>query len=341
MLADNLQRKLHRILGTLIIVASLGLGWFWQDYQGFLDAPMPLPGDGLIYEVRPGSSLTHIARDLAEKGILEHPVYLRLHGRQTKLATQLRAGEFRLAPGLTPRALLTLLVSGKMVDYPLTLVEGWTFAQVRQALAAHPVLQQTITELDNAAVMAAIGQPGQHPEGRFFPDTYHFPRGTTDVDFLRRAHARMQQVLAAAWAARANNLPLKSPDEALVLASIVEKETAVADERGEIAGVFVRRLQRNIRLQTDPTVIYGLGEGFDGNLRRRDLLQDGPYNTYTRAGLPPTPICMPGEASVRAALNPAPGDALYFVSRGDGSHQFSASLADHNAAVRRYQLKRE
>jgi UPF0755 protein len=332
--------NLNRILGALVLVTSLALGWFWQDYQQFLDSPMSLPDEGLIYEVKPGSSLGRIARELAGQGVLDHPQYLRLHTRRSELARQIHAGEFLLPSGLTPRALLPLLASGKTVDYPLTLLEGWTFSQVRQALAAHSVLGHSIDDLSDAQVMAAIGQAGQHPEGRFFPDTYRFPRGTTDIEFLRRAYTRMQEVLTAAWEARSDRLPIKTPDEALILASIVEKETGLASERGDIAGVFSRRLEKGMRLQTDPTVIYGLGESFDGNLRRRDLLRDTPYNTYTRTGLPPTPICMPGEDAIRAAVNPAEGDALYFVSRGDGSHQFSATLTAHNAAVRRYQLKR-
>jgi UPF0755 protein len=333
--------NLHRLLGFLVLAASLLVGWLWQDYQNFLDGPMTLPEEGVVYQVRPGTGLGHIARDLAERGVLDQPLYLRLHGRQSELARQIHSGEFHLPTGLTPRQLLPLLVSGKVVEYPLTLLEGWTFTQVRQALAANEVLVQTIGELSDEQVMAAIGQPGQHPEGRFFPDTYRFPRGTTDLEFLRRAHERMASVLTAAWTARAEDLPISSMDQALVLASIVEKETGLASERRDIAGVFSRRLRKGMRLQTDPTVIYGLGERFDGNLRRRDLRRDTPYNTYTRAGLPPTPICMPGAESIHAALNPADGDALYFVSRGDGSHQFSATLAAHNEAVRRYQLKRK
>jgi UPF0755 protein len=330
----------HRILGILILLVSLFLGWAWQDYRNFLDEPLTLPSDGLVYQVAPGQTVRGIAADLAVEGVLSAPLYLRVHARQTGLAARIHAGEFRLEPGLTPRGLLQLLVSGRTVQYSLTLLEGWTFAQVRQALASHPVLLQTVSELDDAAIMAKLGKPEQHPEGRFFPDTYKFPRGTTDLEFLRRAHDRMAQVLAAAWAERGEDLPLEDADQALVLASIVEKETGVPEERAAIAGVFVRRLQRGMLLQTDPTVIYGLGEAFDGNLRRRDLRSDTPYNTYTRKGLPPTPICMPGEAAIRAALHPAAGDSLYFVSRGDGSHQFSATLAEHNAAVRRYQLKR-
>lgn len=331
----------HRIIGFLILLVSLFAGWAWQDYRGFLDTPLQLPEQGLVYEVAPGSHIRNIARDLTAKGVLDAPWYLRLYARQSGLAPKLRAGEYRITPGMTPRGLLALLVSGRTVQYPLTLLEGWTFTQVRQAIAGQPILRQTLAGQDDAAVMAALGLPGQHPEGRFFPDTYRFPRGTTDLDFLRRAHERMQQVLDSAWQGRAEGLPLHSPDEALVLASIVEKETGVPEERPEIAGVFVRRLEHGMRLQTDPTIIYGLGDAFDGNLRRRDLIRDTPYNTYTRAGLPPTPICMPGEASILAALHPADGKALYFVSRGDGTHQFSATIEQHNAAVRRYQLKRD
>lgn len=330
---------LHRVLGILLMTAALAVGWFWQDYRGFLDTPMKLPEQGLVYLFEPGSSAGQLASGLAAQGVLDKPLYLRLYARQSGQAAELRAGEYRLQPGLTPRGLLALLVSGQTVQHPLTLVEGWNFREVRQALAADPVLVHTIGDLDDQAVMALLGHPGQHPEGRFFPDTYRFPRGTTDVEFLRRAYSRMQQVLDAAWAQRADGLPLDNPEQALVLASIVEKETGVPEERAEIAGVFVRRLQRGMRLQTDPTVIYGLGEGFDGDLRRRDLTRDTPYNTYTRRGLPPTPICMPGRAAIEAALHPADGTALYFVARGDGSHQFSATLEEHNAAVRRYQLK--
>jgi len=329
----------YRILGILILLVALAAGWLWQDYQGFLGTPLALPEEGLVYELKPGSHVGQLAADLAQRHILDRPLYLRLYARYSKLASQLRAGEYQFEQGLTPRTLLALLVSGRTVQHPLTLLEGWSFSQVRQALAANPVLVQTITDMDDAELMTALGFPGQHPEGRFFPDTYRFPRGTTDLEYLQRAHARMQQVLDAAWAGREQGLPLKTPDQALVLASIIEKETGVVEERPAIAGVFVRRLQRGMRLQTDPTVIYGLGEGFDGNLRRADLLRDTPYNTYTRHGLPPTPICMPGEAAIMAALHPAKGKALYFVARGDGSHQFSATLVEHNAAVRRYQLK--
>ncbi len=330
----------YRILGILILLAGLAAFGLWRDYQAYLDTPLTLPDDGRVYLFEPGSHVGRLASDLADSGILRKPLYLRIHARQSGLAARLKAGEYRLMPGLTPRTLLDLLQSGQTVQYQLTLVEGWSFQQVRQAIAADPVLIQTLTDANGAQIMAALGYPDQHPEGRFFPDTYHFPRGTTDLDFLRRAHARMSQVLADAWAARDEGLPLKTPQQALILASIIEKETGSAGERAQIAGVFVRRLKRGMLLQTDPTVIYGLGDTFDGNLRRRDLRTDTPYNTYTRAGLPPTPICMPGRAAIEAALHPAAGRALYFVAKGDGSHQFSATLAEHNAAVRRYQLRR-
>jgi UPF0755 protein len=222
----------------------------------------------------------------------------------------------------------------------LTLVEGWNFREVLEAVREHPVIVDTLpAEATASDVMALLGHPDEHPEGRFFPDTYLFPRDTTDVQFLMRAFERMETILEDEWEQRAAELPLKDPYEALILASIIEKETGRADERTEIAGVFIRRLRKGMLLQTDPTVIYGLGDSFDGNLRRRDLEADNPYNTYRRAGLTPTPIAMPGRDAIHAALHPADGDALYFVAKGDGSHQFSATLGEHNRAVRRYQLK--
>ena len=246
-----------------------------------------------------------------------------------------------MAEGLTPAALLDLLVSGKVIEYSLTLVEGWTFAQVLEATRSHPVLVQSLApDAGPGDVMTALGHPGEHPEGRYFPDTYQFPRGTTDLQVLARSYDRMAEVLAREWDARAEGLPITDPYEALTLASIVEKETGRAEERPAIAGVFVRRLEKGMLLQTDPTVIYGLGDAFDGNLRRRDLERDTPYNTYTRAGLTPTPICMPGRDAIHAVLHPADGDALYFVATGDGGHHFSATLSEHNRAVRRYQLNR-
>jgi UPF0755 protein len=234
---------------------------------------------------------------------------------------------------------LERLVSGKTIQYPVTLVEGWTFRQAVDHIAEDPRYGDLLGKSD-ADLMAALGRGGEHPEGRFFPDTYAFPRAATGLDVLRRALERMDQVLAEEWAARAPDLPIDSPYEALILASIVEKETGLAEERPAIAGVFTRRLQKGMRLQTDPTVIYGMGERFDGDIRRADLREATPYNTYVITGLPPTPIALPGRAAIHAALNPEPGEALYFVARGDGGHVFSATLEEHNAAVRKYQLSR-
>jgi UPF0755 protein len=327
-------------VGVLVLAASLVIGWYWMDYRKFTRAPLDLPGDGLIYTVPSGAGTQSIARDLQRMGVLREPLYFRLLVRETKQGRNLRAGEYRLEPGLTPHGLIELLVSGKSVGYSLTLVEGWSFKQFRAALAADPVLIQTLDDVSDDELMKRLGLDGLHPEGQFFPDTYRFPRGTEDLDVLRRAHRRMQDVLQKVWAERDEDLPINTPYEAQILASIIEKETGAAEERRQIAGVFVRRLRLGMRLQTDPTVIYGMGDRFDGNIRRKDLSEDTPYNTYVRTGLPPTPICMPGEAALRAAVDPADGKALYFVARGDGTHQFSDSLKAHNAAVRRYQLKR-
>jgi len=333
---------MHRVLGLLILLASFAAGWVWMDYREFEQTPLSLPEGGVAYTLPSGGSAATLGRDLVAAGYLSarHDLYLRWLAWSSGRAARLQAGEYRLQPGLTPAALLDLLVSGKVVQHALTVVEGWSFGQLREAVRGHDAVRQTLGALDDAAVMAAIGKAGEHPEGRFFPDTYHFPRGTTDKEFLTRAYKRMATVLAEAWQQRAENLPLGEPYEALVLASIVEKESAVAAERPQIAGVFARRLEKRMKLQADPTVIYGLGEAFDGDLRRRDLEADTPYNSYTRTGLPPTPICLPGRGAIEAATRPAAGKALYFVARGDGTHQFSASLEEHQRAVNQYQRRR-
>jgi UPF0755 protein len=252
-------------------------------------------------------------------------------------ARRIRAGSYELEPGITPRTLLAKMVQGDEAFERVRLVEGWTFRQLRAALAAAPHLKPAGTALGEAELMAAIGQPGVPAEGRFFPDTYLYSRGVSDLTVLRRAARMQSQRLAEVWAERAADLPIQTPEQALVLASIVEKETGLEADRGLVAGVFSNRLRIGMPLQTDPTVIYGLGENFDGNLRKRDLLADTPYNTYTRRGLPPTPIAMPGLSSLRAAVQPAPTDALYFVARGDGSSAFSKDLAAHNRAVNQFQ----
>ncbi len=333
-----MPKTLLRIaVGTLLVAALVAALGYWH-YRDFLATPLALGEEGLVLEVPRGVGLRRISDDLATRGLIDAPDLLVLHGRLRGLDTAIKAGEYRLEPGLTPPALLALLSSGQVLLHSLTLVEGWTFAQALAAVRASPVLTQTLEGFDQAAVMDRLGMPGVHPEGRFFPDTYRFPRGTSDLEFLRRAHDTMQAHLADAWEKRAPGLPYADSYEALVLASIVEKETSLPEERDEVAGVFVRRLHKGMRLQADPTVIYGLGAAFDGNLRRADLRADTPYNTYTRHGLPPTPIALPGYGAIVAALNPADGAALYFVATGDGRHVFAETLAEHEANVRRYQL---
>lgn len=322
-----------------VILLLLGLSAVGYEYHRFAGTPLKLPDEGLVYTLSPGTGLRGISQELTAQGLIPYPAYFWFLAYLEGNPRGLKAGEYAICPGSTPRDLLRQLEEGRVIQHALTLVEGWTFSKVMETLRADDRLEQELVGLSDSEVMARLGYPGEHPEGRFFPDTYRFPRGTSDLSFLRRAYQAMVQMINEEWPKRAPGLPLSRPYEALVLASIVEKETAAAHERAEIAGVFVRRLKKGMLLQTDPTVIYGLGEDFDGNLRRQDLERDGPYNTYRRAGLPPTPIALPGRASIHAALHPSPGDALFFVARGDGSHEFSATLAEHNEAVRRYQIK--
>lgn len=334
------MRGFLRFLFLLLLLAFASTAWLWQDFQRFQATPLTLNEDGLLYLVRPGASLRGIAEDLYQRGLLDEPLYLRALGRWSQLAHRIKAGEYRLPAGLRPLGLLEMLAAGKVVVHSVTLVEGLTFRETLAALQAHPVLSKTLDPQRLAPFLETIGVADGQAEGRFLADTYHFNRGASDADILRRAHRTLEDFLAEQWAARADDLPLETPYQALILASIVEKETGLAAERPRIAGVFVRRLRRGMRLQTDPTVIYGLGEAFDGNLRKRDLEADNPYNTYRISGLPPTPICLPGREAIRAALHPVAGDSLYFVARGDGSHVFSPNLKAHNRAVRKYQLKR-
>jgi len=336
-----MQRWLGKVLGVTLIIVSFSVGWQLMNLQQFLDAPLQLHDGELEYDVAPGVGLIAVANDLHRRGILERPRYLVWYARWEGKADQVQTGRYRLSPGMTPVQLLDKLVTGDVIQYALTIPEGWTFRQLRAAVDADPKLVHQLGTDSDDELMERIGHPGVHPEGRFFPDTYYFTAGTTDADFLRRAFTAMDKRLAEEWQDRTPGLPYRSPYEALIMASIIERETAVPAERGQIAGVFVRRLRRGMRLQTDPTVIYGMGAAFDGNLRRRDLLADTPYNTYRHAGLPPTPIALPGADAIHAALHPAPGDSLYFVARGDGTHHFSSTIAEHNEAVRKYQLGRK
>jgi len=319
----------------LVLIAAAGAAVWTKSY---LNQPLDISDSGYLLDVSKGRSFTAVANILAGENILRYPQVFALYGRMSDLASRIQAGEYEIKTGATPKTLLEQLVEGRVKLHALTVVEGWTVAELLNAIRAHPALEQTL-EPDSADDLAtAIELEYAHPEGLFFPDTYRFPRGTTDVDLLRRAYDLMQERLAEIWSERSPGLILDDPYKALILASIVERETALASERPEVAGVFVRRLDKGMRLQTDPTVIYGLGDEFNGNLTRKHLESDSPYNTYTRKGLPPTPIALPGEGALRAAVNPAPGDALYFVATGrpDGSHYFTATLSEHNAAVARY-----
>jgi UPF0755 protein len=302
---------------------------------------IPLASGPAVFLIRSGSNIKSISQELAREKIIDDPWLFILLAKLRDVETRVRAGEYQLEPGLTADELLEKFIQGNAMQYKLTIIEGWSFRQMLAAIAEDPIIESTLQGKTDAEIMVLLGQPGQHPEGLFFPDTYRFPKGTSDVDFLKRAYQVMHKNLEREWSQRAPGLPLKSSYEALILASIIEKETGAGFERPLIAGVFVERLKRNMRLQTDPTIIYGLGPDFDGNIRYRDLRKDTPYNTYLRAGLTPTPIALPGIDSIRAALNPASTDALYFVSKGDGTHQFSATLEQHNAGVSRYQLNKK
>ncbi|WP_295390264.1 endolytic transglycosylase MltG [uncultured Thiodictyon sp.] len=329
-----------RVLAALALGVCVLATGVWLDYQRFIATPVRIGEPTLVFEVPRGSGARQIADALTAHGLIRHPYYFLLLAHRRGDGARFKAGEFELTQGMTPGAVIDRLVSGRVIQYPITLVEGWTFRQAVAAILADGHFGNDLADRSDESLMAALGRPGTHPEGRFFPDTYSFPRRTTGLDVLRRAASRMDQVLAGEWAGRAPGLPLKTPDEALILASIIEKETGLAAERAEIGGVFVRRLNAGMRLQTDPTVIYGMGTRFDGNLRRADLREATPYNTYVIAGLPPTPIALPGQAAIHAALHPAAGDSLYFVARGDGGHVFSATLEQHNRAVSEYQLRR-
>jgi len=328
---------LRVFLILLLASSALGAG-LWFDYRAFERRPLELPDASMILDIPRGTSLRGLASQMTQEGLLMHPYYFIALAYRQGDQGRIKAGEFEVTSGMTPVDLLARITSGQVVQHTVTLVEGWTFRQAVEAVERHDRFSGELGTLSDDALMAKLGRPGEHPEGRLFPDTYGFPRGTQRLVILRRALERMEQVLAEEWAGRSDGLPLESAYEALILASIIEKETGVARERPEIAGVFVRRLQKGMRLQTDPTVIYGMGERYEGKIRRADLREATAYNTYVINGLPPTPIALPGRAAIHAALHPADGDSLYFVSRGDGSHVFSVTLEQHNRAVRRYIL---
>ncbi|MCP4488691.1 MAG: endolytic transglycosylase MltG [Gammaproteobacteria bacterium] len=324
------------VLGLLVCIGG-AVVLAYQLIQFQLE-PIKLSSEQQTFTIKSGSNIKVIAQQLSLEKVIDGPWLFILMARVKGVETKVRAGEYRLQPNQTTAKLLDSFVTGLSIQYSFTIIEGWSFHQMLQGLKKHPVIINTLEDKTYAEIMVALGLPGQHPEGIFFPDTYSFPKGTTDIDFLHRAYQLMQRHLAREWKNRAADLPLDTSYEALILASIVEKETGAAFERPLIAGVFAQRLRRKMRLQTDPTVIYGLGADFDGNIRFRDLKKDTPYNTYLRKGLTPTPIALPGLESIKAALHPADTRALYFVAKGDGTHQFSETLEEHNRAVSKFQL---
>jgi len=313
------------------MLGAAGAGYLW------LNQPLDLPSANVDVSIEPGMSAREVANTVAQAGVSVNPVLLHAWFRLSGQSRQIRAGSYELDRAATPLSLLQKLVRGEEALRSVTLVEGWTFRQVREALRKADQLKPDSMALSASDIMALLGQPGVPAEGHFFPDTYTYSKGSSDLAVLRRAMQAMDKRLAAAWAQRDPRSPLLNPEQALILASIVEKETGTPKDRPTIAAVFSNRLAIGMRLQTDPTVIYGLGEAFDGNLRKKDLQADTPWNTYTRAGLPPTPIAMPGKASLLAAVQPAPSKALYFVAKGDGNSHFSTSLDEHNRAVNKYQ----
>ena len=327
------SRAVRAVLAIGLLLSALGAGavWLW------LNRPLPLAGASAELSIEPGATPREVAQAWVDAGVQAPPRLLYEWFRWSGQARRIRAGSYEIDAGTSPRELLAKMVQGDEALERVRFIEGWTLRQLRAALAQAPHLKPATAGWTEAQLMAALGASTLPAEGRFFPDTYAYSRGVSDLTVLKRAHRALQQRLESTWAERPADTPLKSSAELLTLASIVEKETGLPADRGLVAGVFVNRLRIGMPLQTDPTVIYGLGEAFDGNLRKRDLLADTPYNTYTRGGLPPTPISLPGMASLRAAVRPQPTKALYFVARGDGSSAFSDNLADHNRAVNQYQ----
>ena len=321
------------VIFFILAISVLSIQLFRFQYKD-----IRLPGNEHVFLIEPGASIKAISNKLSLQKIIDDPWLFILLAKLKGVETKVRAGEYRLRQGQSTSGLLELFTTGNSIQYSFTVIEGWSFRQLMAQLESNPVIKNTLKNLSNEEIMTALGYSDQHPEGLFYPDTYRFPKGTTDRQFLKRSYQLMQKHLKKAWANRAKNLPLKSAYEALILASIIEKETGAEHERPLIAAVFIQRLNLNMRLQTDPTIIYGMGENYDGNIRRKDLKTDTPYNTYLRKGLTPTPIALPGLDSIEAALHPAKSKALYFVAKGNGTHYFSKNLKEHNNAVIKHQL---
>ena len=321
-----------------VFALAAGVGYWYVDRWN--NTPVDLtPDTTRIVVLRSGESFSRFASRLADEGLLRHPALWARLAQIRGLAKQVKAGEYQVAAGDTPEVLLNRLLAGDVVTYQVSLIEGWTAMQAVAELARDNNLAHELDGVTTQTLLGALGLPGGHGEGLFYPDTYRFVRGDSDADILRRAHAMMQTQLQSFWQQRDPGIPYATPYQALIVASLIEKETGQDADRVHISQVFRRRLELGMRLQTDPSVIYGLGQRFDGNLTRPHLREDTPYNTYVHRGLPPTPIALPGEKSIRAAMHPADGDYLYFVARGDGSSQFSRTLDEHLAAVRKYQLR--
>ncbi|MFO1371788.1 MAG: endolytic transglycosylase MltG [Candidatus Competibacteraceae bacterium] len=324
----------HLLLTLTVLALIFGpvLYIVYADYRGFLDTPLGAPAGGLVLEVKPGMGVGDIAQELRRQpGVLRSALYLETYARLNGLASRLKAGEYAVAPGVTPRSLIEQMVAGRVIQYSLTVVEGWTFRQLRQVLAAHPKIKQTLQGLSDAEVMARLGRPGEHPEGRFFPDSYHFPAGATDVAFLQRALTAMNRRLEEAWTHRVPGLPLTDPYRAPILRPSSRRKPHCRRERRRSPESSSAVCKRGCHCKPDSTVICGLGEVFDGKLHSRDLTTDTPYNTYTRKGLPPTPIALAGTSALVAVISPAPGDALYFVATGEGGHAFSRTLEEYSS----------
>ena len=331
--------RIRKTLALLMMAAVVAVGLLWQHYQAFADKSLVMSSQERILSVEPGDGFHNVLDKLRALGVNQgNDLEWKALAKQMKVASHLQVGDYAITSGLSPRSILQRLEDGDIIQRKFALIDGWNIRDVRRALKNTANIAHITGELSDTELMAKLGAEGVHPEGRFLPETYLYSRGTSDLDLLQRAYKGMQEALAEAWDNRQDGLPLTSPDELLTLASIIEKETGAAEERPMISGVFIRRMNTGMRLQTDPTVIYGIGSAYDGNIRKKDLLTDTPYNTYTRDGLPPTPIAMPGKPALEAAAQPADGDAVFFVARGDGSgrHVFSKDLNEHNAAVRQY-----
>lgn len=330
----------NKIIGFILLILSFSSGWMWMDYQTALHNPALLDKTVTI-EIEKGDSINRIIDKLVAEQLAIKPFWFKVIAFQLDVLKKLKTGEYELTSGLTVPQILALFAQGKTKQHIITFPEGWSFKEILREIEKNPNLEHTLSGADFGCLMAKFKSDVKSPEGLFFPDTYYFEKHTSDVSLLKRAYDKMQQVLQREWGSKAEGLPFKTPYEALTLASIVEKETGAASERPLIAGVFIRRLEQNMLLQTDPTVIYGMGESYQGDIKSKDLTTATPYNTYVISGLPPTPISMPGRDALYAVLHPDKGDSLYFVARGDGTHAFSANLKDHEAAVDKFQRNKK